>query len=1315
MALAEATVRVVLDVSRFERDLRDKVQRAANAAGRDFDRTLKSQMADTARTASRAFANSTRDGMLRAGRNASSAFDASFRQGIGQLAGRVSQRLGQGLRTSVSRAGLDAGRGFADNVAQALASSGRNVGRAFVDSLGQSLTTQTNRIGRTAARDLGNVMVDAVGPVARRAGREFAVSFDIGVGSARLGAPIITALASVVAAITSDLVPATGILASIPPLFVGIGAAAGTVAVSVMGLGDAFKALSDNDIEKLDEAMQRLAPAAQSVVREFAAVRPALGELQQEIQNVFFSQLQGQVTQVSQALTGRLRAGLLDVAEAAGVFGREVVSAFTSVDNLSNINDVLRGTGALFDELGPGVRNITNGILDFAAAAAPGLRSIGDALSTMLTNMGQWLSRSAESGQALVWVEQALTSFSELGSTLADIGRLLLTVVQALNPLSFALSGMFDIVSGLASAFEALPGPVQSLAVALLLITRTGLLDFFRNAGAQVTGFGNTLRREFTRIGTTYTAATRPLQEFVRQQQQLSASVSTLPQAGNTIQRALSSATVAFNRAGLASETFAQRLQTGPIRAYNLVTVAAQDMAAAVNRNSVQAYNRAGIAAQDFGDALRRGPVQASMELANTTQAVGWGIRNALTDGLARASVAASSFGDGLRNRLTVAFAQSLAAAERFSSTVATTLTGALNTTANGLARVGMTMQTGLVTGFNRVAIAASGAATAVAGTFGRAINGLVGTLGGPWGIAISAAVVVLGLMASSQQRAAQAAAEHKAQISELVNTLNQQTGAVTASTRQMVAQQIAQGQLGNTVRRLGVDLGLVTDAATGAAGAQSELATQLTASAMAAIRGTTNFENVKRAADLLGISMETLISATLGNAQAQEELRRASAGGTVTAEEWMAAVRGWVPEQSRLADEVSRTSTELGTQGQALRDAASAMSPAEQAAQRYQDALGILASTTADADAKARALNDALNILAGGTVSAEVAQGRFTELLQRLQEQLASSTEGLNGMGAAMLTQEGRINTQTQAGAFLINTYQQLTQGLSESAAATIEAGRANGTLDQSMITVAQQTQAARQAFIDTAMQMGLTRDQANQLANAYGLIPAQVLTTVTDQGTAQNTEFAVLGVYQRLKDLPPNTPVHVEGLTQDAINKLNEVGIKTETLPDGSVRVTAETQEAKNSLQGLISSFSGRVINFVARVIGGNAMGGIVPQAKGGIVGYANGGHHLRKMPANRAEIVKPNTWRVVGDRAVGDEAYIPITRSARSRSILDTTARRMGFELVPAGWGKRAAEASRTLNVSPGAIQVNAPYADAELVARATVNEMARYAAS
>lgn len=73
--------------------------------------------------------------------------------------------------------------------------------------------------------------------------------------------------------------------------------------------------------------------------------------------------------------------------------------------------------------------------------------------------------------------------------------------------------------------------------------------------------------------------------------------------------------------------------------------------------------------------------------------------------------------------------------------------------------------------------------------------------------------------------------------------------------------------------------------------------------------------------------------------------------------------------------------------------------------------------------------------------------------------------------------------------------------------------------------------------------------------------------------------------------------------------------------------------------------------------------ALGGILkPMAQGGVLGSMS--------PV--AQVVPPNTWRVIGDRMQGDEAYIPLDGSARSMAILQQAAAAMGVGITPMAQG-------------------------------------------
>lgn len=117
-------------------------------------------------------------------------------------------------------------------------------------------------------------------------------------------------------------------------------------------------------------------------------------------------------------------------------------------------------------------------------------------------------------------------------------------------------------------------------------------------------------------------------------------------------------------------------------------------------------------------------------------------------------------------------------------------------------------------------------AATGVADNFGLANTAslaMAGSLAGPWGAAIGGGVgLVLDFMSAHKQS--------DEAIQAFMATLNQETGALTESSRQFAANSLLQAGVLEDAQALGVSLSGVTDAALGQAGAMEALNAQLDA-----------------------------------------------------------------------------------------------------------------------------------------------------------------------------------------------------------------------------------------------------------------------------------------------------------------------------------------------------------------------------------------------------------------------------------------------------------------------------------------------------
>jgi cell wall-associated NlpC family hydrolase len=120
------------------------------------------------------------------------------------------------------------------------------------------------------------------------------------------------------------------------------------------------------------------------------------------------------------------------------------------------------------------------------------------------------------------------------------------------------------------------------------------------------------------------------------------------------------------------------------------------------------------------------------------------------------------------------------------------------------------TMATGAKNTLGTVAGAVGGTVAAVGRGVGGVVSGLVGALGGPFGLAITAATVGLGFLISSQAEAAQAAAEHKAQIQSLTDALVESGGAIDENVRKQIRLNLEQRSVNDNARNLGLNVGFM-------------------------------------------------------------------------------------------------------------------------------------------------------------------------------------------------------------------------------------------------------------------------------------------------------------------------------------------------------------------------------------------------------------------------------------------------------------------------------------------------------------------------
>lgn len=541
----------------------------------------------------------------------------------------------------------------------------------------------------------------------------------------------------------------------------------------------------------------------------------------------------------------------------------------------------------------------------------------------------------------------------------------------------------------------------------------------------------------------------------------------------------------------------------------------------------------------------------------------------------------------------------------------------------------------------------AAGIAAAAGTGLRSAASGIVAALGGPFGVAIAAVSIGLSLLAGSQEKAAESARRHESYVDGLTQALRESNGAIDANVRAAQAKAIQDQKIADTETKLvdsakqfGISLNDITDAALGQGNALETLRAKLEA----VVKANTSFVTTGKGA---------LVPVLTGQGQAAKDLLGAIDG-----------LAGGFGEAKRKREELDA----------AIKNGTASMLDSTGSGRSLAGAMKVLADNTSDADSRARALKSALDALSGGNISLEAAQSRVQESLSRINQLFGENLDKTKGWGRELVNAQGGLNLTTENGRRLRDMLQDLTTNTAEVASKTYDMARAQGkSIPESAALAQAAMQSARDAFISTAQQMGITADQAAILADRAGLIPKNVAMVVSTPGS-DRTKVELALVKSLVDQVPNGKSITVQSLSDEAKKKLEDLGFTVRTLPNGQVEVTANTAPALSNLNSFIASNSGRTITIRVNTIGvpisapgqyGAALehGGLI-QAKR----FASGGFHkLTPMKAGLASIVPPNTWRILGDRIKDDEAYIPINRSTRSVSLLSETAERMGYALA------------------------------------------------
>lgn len=354
-------------------------------------------------------------------------------------------------------------------------------------------------------------------------------------------------------------------------------------------------------------------------------------------------------------------------------------------------------------------------------------------------------------------------------------------------------------------------------------------------------------------------------------------------------------------------------------------------------------------------------------------------------------------------------------------------------------------------------------------GRVSAAATGVMGLIGGPWGLALVAGA---GLLAIFGNRSQDAASDQRT----LTSALKESAGAFDENARKAIANSEQYKRISDSVGKAGLSHSELIDGLTKGDGAFDALRKRL--------------EDIRQSGD----SYTT------------------SGGELVQNYTDQAAAAAFVGEHlNDLRSTVTGAEGDFRREKDAVGGATSAMIAALPGSDALAAAMKTLHDITADTASRADALNTAWREMFGVQISLQEATAGYLEGIAGIRSQIDDTKKSVDDWRGALLTSDGQVNLSTEQGRKLLSSlvdqggaYRELAQTAYDTAL------RQTGSQEEATAAAHRAVGERRKQFIDEMVQMGFNEGQAKRLADTYLGMPDDVMTFIKLTG-ADDFESAV------------------------------------------------------------------------------------------------------------------------------------------------------------------------------------------------------------
>lgn len=315
--------------------------------------------------------------------------------------------------------------------------------------------------------------VEGVGRSMRRNGPEI----DRYSGRVRILADVMAILGPSAVPIGAIAVPAvTGLAAQLG--FAAIGAS--TLIAASQGVGEALKAVNEAaieptaaNLEKAEQAMERLGPDAREFVTEFQRIRPTLTFIRDASASGWFPGLTESLDDLE-----RLAPRLASISEAIGARGGSLIAE--GADNLAGPewaefwDFVEHNAPDAIEDLMRTVGNLTKGMANMWMAFDPTNDKFGDWLLEKSREFERWSDELAGTNGYREFIDYIETNGPRVADSMGAIGNAILQIIEAVSPLGGPSLKIIEIFGDAVAAMadSDLGTPILAGVAALALYSR---------------------------------------------------------------------------------------------------------------------------------------------------------------------------------------------------------------------------------------------------------------------------------------------------------------------------------------------------------------------------------------------------------------------------------------------------------------------------------------------------------------------------------------------------------------------------------------------------------------------------------------------------------------------------------------------------------------------------------------------------------------------------------------------------------------------------------------------------------------------------